>query len=63
MSIKIIENPESQKKELYLFGEYIASWHQPVDTMEVIIPYAIKEACEIGKREKAAELRKVLGLC
>jgi len=60
MNINIVATAAGDK-ELYLFGEYVAAW-DPSVADDVLINYAIKEAKEIGKREKAQEIRKALGL-
>lgn len=59
---------EGNTKALYLedasSGEFhfIASWNECVSDEEVIIPYALNEAFEIGKKARSAELRQLLGV-
>jgi hypothetical protein len=60
--IEIIHNKEAYEKELFLFGEYISTWHETVDNERVIIPYAIEQAVRIGQQQKADEIKKVLGI-
>ena len=62
MNIEIKINNKNGDKELYLFGEFQASWDSKVDNMETIIPYALDCAVEIGKKEKEMEILKVLGV-
>jgi hypothetical protein len=58
INIKITEN----RKELYLFGIFEASWDKSVSDMDIIIPYAVRAALNIGKKEKENEIKKALGL-
>jgi hypothetical protein len=62
MNIEIKINESTDEKELYLFGDFIASWGKLVDDLKIIVPYAINAAVEIGKRDKAREIRQALGL-
>lgn len=62
MNIEIKCNEKSGDKELYLFGDFQASWKATVDDLKIVIPYAIERAVEIGKDQKAKEIRKALGL-
>jgi len=58
--ITLVEKEEEREIELYILGKFQASWDIKVDFMKVILPYAIERAIEIGKKEKAKEIRKVL---
>jgi len=49
MKIEIRLNEETEEKELYLFGDFQASWNILVDDSKVIIPYAIDAAIKIGE--------------
>ena len=61
MNIEIRLNKDTKEKELYLFGEFQASWNMQVDDKKVILPYAIDAAVKIGEDRKAAEIRRALG--
>jgi predicted metal-binding protein len=60
MNIEILDNFDTAEKELYLFGEFQASWDSGVDILKVIVPYAIDRAVRIGEKRKAQEIRRVL---
>lgn len=47
-------------KELYLYGELMATWDIGVDDLKVIVPYAIEKAVLLGEKNKAAQIRACL---
>ncbi len=62
MNFEIKPAKSKDDKELWLDGDFVASWLSSVDDMEVIVPYAIDHAYKLGQEAKAAEVCRVLGL-
>ena len=60
--IEIRYNADTYEKELYLYGEFQASWDRHIDDMKYIIPFAIERAIEIGKEQKIKEIKRALNL-
>lgn len=61
-NIRVVYNEETREMDLYLYGDFIASWGKDVSVMGCIVPYAIAAAREIGRRDKEKEIQKALGL-
>ena len=49
-------------KELYLNGDFVASWAGRIDVMKIIIPLALDHAFEMGRESKLREIREVMGI-
>lgn len=62
MKIAIKINENTGDKELFLEGEFIASWNSSVDDMSIIIPCALDEAFSMGEDSKRKQILSVLGL-
>lgn len=60
---RVQDSEDGKLTELFIDGNFVAGWTKLdiTDHQRRVICVMVEQAVEYGKREKAAEIRKVLG--